>query len=269
MLLQWPDLFYHTSMDTIDKVSEDSLKRIGWITTVAALTLANATAETAFFLANQTASEGITRIEDTAREAAEELLKKKEDPKLKDKPADLAKELAKTALRYKNKMEHVMWREQEAAKSVKKLGESPELNAFINKLCEDIANQGQQKITRLEEVLDFVAKTSAITIPPKLEETGAETELMKLVPKRLFKGTLSFDILKKALGEKEYEWYQDIYEKDHQFGTKAEEFINFMDGKRSAHDIVKAVSAEYGETDPEPILKFLRDLEKAKLLTFE
>jgi hypothetical protein len=269
MLLQWPDLFYHTSMDTIDKVSEDSLRRIGWIATVATLTLANATAETAFFIANQTASKGITRIEDAAREAAEELLEKKEDPKLKDKPAELAKELARTALRHKDKIEHVMWREQEATKSVKKLSESPELNAFVSKLCEDIASQGQQKITRLEEVFDFVSKTSAITIPTKLEETEAEAELRRHLPKRLFKGTLSFDVLKKALGEKEYEWYREILERDPQFRAKAEEFINFMDGKRSAFDIVKAVSAEYGETDPELLLKFLRDLEKAKLLTFE
>jgi hypothetical protein len=269
MLLQWPDLFYHTSMDTIDKVSEDSLKRIGWITTVAALKLANATAETAYFLANQTASKGIARIEDTARESAEELFKKKEDLKLQDKPAELAKELAKTALHYKNKIEHTMWREQQATKSVEKLGENPELNVFIDKLCEDIANQGQQKIARLEGVLNFIAKTLAITIPTKLEETETETELKKLVPKRLFKGTLNFDALKKALGEKEYEWYQEIYEKNHQFGTKTAELVNFMDGKRSAYDITKAVSAEYNEANLEHVLKFLQDLEKAKLLTFE
>src|SRR3972149_928598 len=54
MLLQWPDMFYHTSMDTIDKVSSDSLKRVGWITTVAALTLANAGIEEAMLLANHT-----------------------------------------------------------------------------------------------------------------------------------------------------------------------------------------------------------------------
>ena len=269
MLLQWPDLFYHTSMDTIDKVSEDSLKRIGWITAVAVLTLANATADTAYLLANQTASKGITRIEDTAREATEELFKKKEDPKLKEKPAELAKELAKTALRYKNKIQHVIWREKEAIKSVKKLAENPELNVLINKLCKDIANQGQQKIARFEEILNFIAKTSAISIPERLEETRAETEVKKLVPKRLFKGTLNFDILKKVLGKKKYEWYQEIYEKDPKFGTKTAEFINFIDGKRRAYDIVKAISAEYSETNLEHVLKFLRDLEKAKLVTFE
>jgi hypothetical protein len=120
MLIQWPDLYYHTSMDTIDKVSEDSLKRVGWITTIAALTLANATAETAFQLANLTASKGIIRIEEAAEKGVEELFKKKEDPKLQDKPAELAKKLAKTAFHCKNKIEHAMWREQQAIKSVQR-----------------------------------------------------------------------------------------------------------------------------------------------------
>ena len=269
MLLQWPDLFYHTSMDSIDKVSEDSLKRIGWITTMAALTLANATAETAYFLANQTASKGIIRIEEAAQKGVEELFKKKEDPKLKDKPAELVKELAKTAFHYKNKMERVMWREQQAIKSVERLGENLELNTLIDKLCEEIANRAQQKTARLEEALSFIAKTLAITIPAKLEETEADAELKRLIPKRLFKGTLNFDLLKKVLGEKEYEWYQEIDEKDRSFHNKAAEFVNFMDGKRNAYDILKAVSAEYSETNLEYAVKFLRDLEKTNLITFQ
>jgi hypothetical protein len=268
MLLQWPDLFYHTSMDTVDKVSEDSLKRVGWITTVAALALANATAETAYLLANRTASKGIARIEDASIEAAEALFRKLEDPKLKEKPAELAKELAKTALQYKNKVEHIVWREQEATKSVRKLAGNPELNIFIGKLCDDIANHGKQKTAKIEETLSFVAKNMGLSIPAYLEETEAEKELKRLIPKRLFKGTLDFEPLKDALGEKEYEWYDEVREKDAQFGKKAAELINFMDGKRSAHDIVKTVSAEYGETNPELVQKFLRDLEKAGLLTF-
>jgi hypothetical protein len=269
MLLQWPDLYYHTSMDTIDKVSEDSLKRVGWITTLAALTLANATAETAFQLANQTASKGIIRIEEAAQKGVEELFKKKEDPKLKDKPAELAKELAKTAFYYKNKIEHIMQREQQAIKSVKRLGENPELNTLIDKLCEEIANRAEQKTMRLEEVLSFIARTLTLTILTKVEETEADTDLKRLIPKRLFKGTLNFDLLRKALGEKEYEWYQEIDEKDRDFGNKAAEFVNFMDGKRNAYGILKTVSAEYSETSPEHVLKFLRDLEKASLIAFQ
>ena len=269
MLLQWPDLYYHTSMDTIDKVSADTLKRIGWITTVAALTLANATGETAFLLASQTAKKGIIRIEEASREAIEELFKKKEDPKLKDKPEELAKELAKTAFHFKNRIEHIIWREQKAIISVKRLRENPELGALLNRYCEDIANLGQKEIATFEESLNFIARALSVTLPTNLEETETEAELKRLIPRRLFKGTLDTEALKQALSEKEYEWYEEIWDKDPGFGKKMEEIVNFIDGKRSAYNILMAVSAEYDETNPEYVLRFLKDMEKAKLVTFE
>jgi hypothetical protein len=269
MLLQWPDLYYHTSMDTIDKVSEDSLRRVGWITTMAALTLATAYHEAILMLAHQTTSKGIARIAETSIEAIKELYKKREDPKFKDDRVGLTKEFAKTAAYYKSKIEHAIWREQQAIKSAKRLGEHPELTVFLDKYCEDITNHGKREITKLEEILNFIAKTSALTMPTKLEETQTDEELKKMIPKRLFKGTLSENLLKQAIGEKEYEWYEKIDEKDVDFEKKMAEIINFMDGKLTAHDIVKAVSAEYSPTDQEHALKFLRDLEKAQLITFQ
>ncbi|MEM3700462.1 MAG: DUF4910 domain-containing protein [Candidatus Bathyarchaeia archaeon] len=269
MLLQWPDLYYHTSMDTIDKVSADTLKRVGWIVTIATLTLANAATETVFLLASQTAKNGIIRIEEATREAIEELFRKMEYPKFKDKPEELAKELAKTVFHFKSKIKHIIWREQEAVKSVKRIEENPKLDAFLSKYCEDIANLGQKEIATLEEAWNFVAKSLNVTFPVKLEETETEAELKKLIPKKLFKGTLEMDALKQLLSEKEYEWYQEILEKDMKFRIKMEEIVNFIDGKRSAYHILRAVSAEYDETNPEYVLKLLRDMEKAKLITFE
>ncbi|MEM3666478.1 MAG: DUF4910 domain-containing protein [Candidatus Bathyarchaeia archaeon] len=267
MLLQWPDLYYHTSMDTIDKVSVDSLRRIGWIATVAALTLANASAEEILLLAGQTATRSIERIEEASREALNELFKKSVDPKLKGKPAELAKELAKTFIRFKDKMEHIIWREQEAVKSVKRLGEKPEFEAFLNNYCSDIANMGQKEIARLETALNFIARSLNLKLPAEIEATAAEEELKRLVPKKLFKGTLYMEALRSALGE-EYEWYEEIGERDMDFDKKEAEILNFIDGKRSAYDILKAVSAEYSETNPEHMLKFLRDLEKTGFITF-
>jgi aminopeptidase YwaD len=269
MLLQWPDLFYHTSMDTIDKVSEESLRRVGWTTAVAALTLANATHEDILMMAHLTASRGTERLAETGTEAVKQLLKKHEDPKFKDNRTELAKELAKTAAYYKNRIEHVTWREQEAIKSVKRLGEHPELTSIIDRYCEDIVSQGKRETRKLEEVLDFIARTSAIKLPAAFQETEAEQELKKLIPRRLFKGTLGGDLLKKELGEKEYGWYDEIDEKDAEFGKKMPEILNFIDGKRTALDIMKAVSAEYTPTEAEHVLKFLRDLEKTKLITLQ
>jgi hypothetical protein len=42
-----------------------------------------------------------------------------------------------------------------------------------------------------------------------------------------------------------------------------------MNGERSALEIMNAVSAEYSETNPESMLKFLRDLERLKLVSFK
>jgi hypothetical protein len=42
-----------------------------------------------------------------------------------------------------------------------------------------------------------------------------------------------------------------------------------MNGKRNLYEIVKAVSAEYSDTDPEYALRFVRDLEKLKLVSLQ
>jgi len=269
MLLQWPDLYYHTSMDTIDKVSEDSLKRVGWVTAVAALTLANASVETAYQLAQETASRGTVRIAEASYQATQMLFRKKDDVKLTVKTKELAQELVRAANYQKNRIEHFIWREQQAIKSVKRLAESKELTAQINKSCADIARMGKLEIQKLQETLSYIAKISNLKLPAKVEETKAEKQLVKLVPKRLFRGTLSNDLLKERLGEKEYEWYQEIDEKDPDFSKKMLEVVNFADGKRDAQSIVKAISAEYAPIEPEYVIKFLNDLKKAKFIVFK
>ena len=268
MLIQWPDLYYHTSMDTIDKVSEDSLRRVGWISAVAALTLANATVETAFQLANQTASRSIARVAKTSREAIEELFGKM-DKRRREKPREFAKELAETAFHYRDKMAHLLWREQEAVRSVRRLAESRELESFIEKRCEDIRNLADIEMARFDETLESIAKGLKAKLPLKPEETKADRESRKMVPRRLFKGTLSMGALRRELGDEEYEWYEKMTDKDLDFEKKVLELVNFMDGKRNVHEIARAVSAEYTETTTETVLKLLRDLEKTKLVAFE
>jgi len=147
---------------------------------------------------------------------------------------------------------------------VRRLGESPELDASLNEHCKDIEGLANREIARIQEAVSFIAKTSALILPGQPQPAESDKEL-KLIPKRLFKGTLDFGVLKKTLSEKELEWYE-AREKDEDLGKKSAEVLNFMNGKRSVYEIMKAVSAEYGETNPEHVLKFLRDLEKAKLV---
>lgn len=269
MLLQWPDLFYHTSMDTVDKVSSESLKRVGWTATVAALTIADADVDDALYLANQTGSRGIARIKEAGREAIEELYRLKEDSKLKEKPNELAKSLAKKAFYHRNRLEHVVQREKEAVNSVKRLASSTKLENFIDAFTKEIYVAGKTEIVRINEVLSYTAKSAGVSVPNRIEETKTEKKSKKIIPQRLFKGSLSMDTVKRALTEKEYEWYEEKGKKDAAFGVKMAEVLNFMDGKRTLYEIIKAVSAEYTETKAEDVLKFLRDLERMRLVSLE
>lgn len=263
MLIQWPDLYYHTSMDSIDKVSEDSLKRVGWTATVAALTLANATVEDAVFMANLVRWGGISRLQEASKEAIA-LVQKANDLNSK-----LGERLATIASNYEDKMEHIVSREKRAIESIQGLGDSSELVELIARFEEDIDHFGQLEIARFEETLTRFVKMAGVILPAQLEETEMTEEAKNLVPKRLFKGTLNSDVLKKELGEKEYEWYEEITKKDRDFRKKTYEILNFMDGKRTVYDITKAVSAEYNETSLEHVMKFMRDLEKVNLISFQ
>ncbi len=265
MLLQWPDTFYHTSMDTIDKVSAHSLKRVGWITTVAALTLANAEIEEAIWLLNQTCSRSIARIEETQRQAIQALYENRENPKPNNQ--EQAEAIAKTSQQHKCKMEHTLWREKQATASVKKLAYGLELEAMIQHSDQSIETAAKHAQQRIDETLSFMSKTLGIPIPTHIEESEADKKAKAIIPKRMFKGTLSTETFKKLLGEEEYKRYEEAGKKDTKLPLKNAEILNFMDGKRTLYEIIKAVSAEYTEINTEYALKFINDLEKTNLVT--
>jgi aminopeptidase-like protein len=259
MLLQWPDLYYHSSADDLSKVSADSLKRVGWIAAVAILTLANATVEDQIYIANLTREGAIRRLLRAGADGVAELLQEK----------DLnAVELARITLRFKHKIDHIVWRERRAINSLKRLGSSTHLDKFIAQYSEDVEKQGLAEIKRFEENLRWKQKTTGIALPP-VEETEIEKEAKLTVPRRLFKGPLSLDALKRGLSEKDYRTHEEILKEDKEFRKKIYEIMNFMDGKRTAYEIANAVQAEYGHTSMMHVLRFVKNLEKAKLVSFK
>jgi len=270
MLLQWPDLYYHTSQDTIDKVSAPTLKRIGWIATIAALTLANADIEEAYTLATLTYANGVTRLQTALKEATQNLLKTKNDPKHKANPKRLAKTLARTAWQHRNKIEHITQREKQAVKSVEKLATNAQLTSQIRQLTKQLDALRKQALSQITQTLNLIKETSNIKIPEKPRQNPTERKISKIVPERLFKGTLSMETLsKKALSPKDYEWYTKVSRKDKQFNQKIAEILNLADGKRNLQQIINAVAAEYTPTNPKHILRILEHLERLKLVTLK
>jgi len=260
---QWPDMFYHTSMDTMDKVSEESLRRVGWIAAVSALELAHADASSGLALASLTCSKGLARIAEAGGKAHDDLFGARDDAKTKGK----GKKLAKLIKHHASRIEHVVRREQEAVRSVRKLGSTQELEDFVTVEARALAEAGKRELARLDRTIATIQDGLRVKIPVATA-TPAEKESVGLVPKRRFKGNLEWTLLRDFLGEAGYKAYKKVEETDHNFMAKTPEIIYSMDGKRTVDDIVRAVSAECGPTDHSHVLMYLRDLERMKLVSF-
>lgn len=261
---QWPDRFYHTSMDTIDKVSEDSLRRIGWTITMVVLKLANADQRTAVELASLACSRGSARIAEASAKASQDLHAAVDGPKGENK----VRELAKLVKDNGSRIGHIVRREQEAVRSVRRLGTSKELEDFIDALVADLADAGERELAGLERTVKVIERSLQRKMPAIARESKAERESKKLVPKRRFKGTLPWSLLPDSLDEEGTKAYEKIEETDYEFMSKTAEIVNFMDGRRTVYEITEALSAEYGPTNHAHVMRYLRDLEKMRLVSF-
>lgn len=265
MLLQWPDKFYHTSMDTIDKVSEDSMRKVGWSTAVSAVTIANADSMSALRLANLTASKGAARLAQAGNDAAQDLIRRAEALRSGDAEPP-GEDLGEAASYHRDRIQHISWREQEAVRSVKRLAKNSSLGHAIETRCRDLADLGSREMARLDELLDHLGSELGVRIRTEGASRPAETEAKALVPKKLFKGTLCTDVLRESLSEARLLWHSEMERKDVHFGSKMVEVLNFANGTRTVFDIAKAVSSEYTRTDVEVVTAYLRDLEGLGLL---
>jgi len=143
------------------------------------------------------------------------------------------------------------------------------LDRIIAEYVEDLKRYGKMEVSRFEDGLSRTVNKAGITFPDHMEESEARSRAQSLVPKRMFRAPLSTEAFREALGEEEYEWYEDIVKKDKDFRKKIYETFNFMDGKRTVYDIAKALSSEYSETSLEHLLKFMFDLEKTSFVSFK
>lgn len=262
-LTQWPDKFYHTSMDTIDKVSEESLRRVGWGSAMVMLRLANADSRTAHELANLTYSRGLARIAESSGRASEEIFRMAKDAKVKDK----AQGLARLGQRHTNRIQHIVKREQESVRSVLMLGTDNDLNESVASHVRDLADAGRRETDRLGKTLSAVARSHEVRCPGNVRETKAERESKKIVPKKRFKGTIPWSDYARLLGEKRLDEYKKIEESDPDFMSKTAELVNLIDGRRSAYEITVMLSGEYGPTDSAHVVAHLRDLERLNLVS--
>ncbi|UCE91059.1 MAG: DUF4910 domain-containing protein [Methanobacteriota archaeon] len=260
-LAQWPDMFYHTSMDTMDKVSEDSLRRVGWAVAVSVLSLADADTEAVHRLACKTASEGMARISQAVGDASEALHAAKREGR--------TAEFSRTAVYHKSRIEHVVAREVAAVRSLRRLDEEAGSDEFVEHQAAAVRDHGSEELTRFAETAKAVNDGKALASGGRGKRMSeAEREMRGIVPRKRFKGTLHADTLSELLDERDAAWLKEAESNDRGFSIKMYELLSLSDGRRDLREIAEFVSAEFGPTNHRNVLRYVKCLRDANLVTY-
>lgn len=253
------DVFHHTSMDDLDKIDKNELKKSGIIALAALLVTVKAGDADALSLALEVTEQATKRLSERTGRQMRDLGEAWRDG---DEGAVFVKHL-EDALAFVDVQTQA---EIGALRTVEKLSELPQVRKFIAALVEDIQRQGEAEKAKLRRYSETLWETKKIR-PPAAEMSAEESEFRRIVPRRLFRGPLSQYYFEDLLGE-DIGWYTAYGRKDPDWTNRRAEILNFMDGRRSLLEIFHAVSAEMGRSEKSFYKKLLADLKKHGLVAY-
>jgi aminopeptidase YwaD len=230
LLIQWPDRFHHTSLDTQDKVDPQMLARVGKVAGTYAYFLALAGREEATWLAWEMLTrfkERLVRLVQEERGAGRELVRK----------VGRLQNQGILGLRSLRRLADIELKRFES-----------ELSSFTHRELKNVLglrSQGEVKPT----------------------ENEWEEEARRLVPCRLYKGPIRVPpYLRRLSSEERKRWWR----LEHRYGNALWYLLPltlyWADGKRTLHEIVDLVEMETGKRAAELLVTYCRTLSDLDLL---
>lgn len=261
MLNHFPDNFYHSNLDSIEKCDTTRLQRVGYAVLMTTLVQAYAESDDAMFLASQVHAHAHTRITQTTQRYIHDAI---ESIAQSDRGAVLARILRKAM----ESIRHITRRESMTLQSVKVLSpHDQELYDFIDNMVDDLAQERQEEIRKLRNVEDLLSRSIGYSPLKRLVLRKKEREAKRLVPRRKFQGPLNYPNLNRQTSPEDTEWLRTQQEKEPDFVNVLFELINFMDGHRTLFEITSALEAEFGDiADINTIDRFTKILTGLDLL---
>jgi hypothetical protein len=254
------DVFHHTSYDTPDKCDPTELRRVVTAAAMAAMTVANSVDQNAVDIAAHVAQFGLDRLHQRSRKSMALLRSFSK----KDNFHQEASNLFRKILSYTEVVGEV---ERSAILSCVELCQNQKSKSTIEQIAKSLEIDVKTEKKRLEKYFEYICSTKNVKISPS-RLTDAEKQAQKIVPKRLFRGPLPRDILAEKLGDR-YLWYQkNAVLIGGNMGNKTYEINNLINGKRNLLWIRNAVSAQFGETGIEFVLRYVEDLKNTDLVSY-
>lgn len=239
MLIQWPDKYYHTSADTLDKVDPEMLYRVGCITATYAYWLANFSLSDLPWLLGECRARHLQQVTSllAAPGSEPDQLRQQLDFTLERRLAalaDIARFLPPT---------------DQVAFGLELERETALLQTLTAALWQRQQPQsGQPAQPRPAAAMDDPAYAR--------------------IPVRLFRGPLSFRGKLERLTPAEREAYQQLLDRHRQAQRATTYLVYWADGRRSVGEIDRLVQLEAGVSDPAFALAYFQLLERLGLLSW-
>ncbi|MEM2154840.1 MAG: DUF4910 domain-containing protein [Nitrososphaeria archaeon] len=257
----WPDKYYHTSEDTLDKVDPNMLQHVGTITTTLAYTVSNFCKEDYEFLVLLTERYCETKIDKVVEKVFYDISNMCEDE---------IRACAGGKISFL-KENGEFWREW-LLKAIEALSRLDGKNN-LKELCEYYEKKFSEYMRIKEELLEEYLKRQVQDIqikmgPDNKRKSRIEKEAENIIPKRKWPGPidikLKIDILEDKLKKRVH-----MLMKMRGWRTCSTLALFWTDGKRSIWEIWKMLKIEYGDMNLKDLIEWFYLLEKMGFITLE
>jgi aminopeptidase YwaD len=268
MIIHWPDRYYHTSQDTIDKVSAEELKRVVMMTSTYAYFLANAGYDECLWLTNQVVTEAKKRILDTVQDELSQLMA--EENRLK-KP----EKIVRTMKEVEERVSYVLNREIGAFWSIDKIVPKKEkkmFKAYLRNLETDVKRLAKRELERTRQAEQMHCKAKGYGELPVFKKPRIKKDekiAATIIPKRIYKGPISMDLALEKMTEEERVAYLKMMLKKKKFWSTLDLAVYWTDGVRSLLEISRLVKQEAGKVDLEFLIDYFKIITNYGLIKVE
>ncbi len=258
MMIAWPDQWYHTSGDRVDKADPTQMKRVVVIGAAAAYTIANADDEMAKKIASEIASNGTRRL-------GHQLVVGIED--LNNATAEIFTDACKLA---QNRIKAAVKNEKETLASVLELAKNKKaVKNYLLNLQKTIKKVGEAQLSALDNHIKMTANRLKTKIV-KLQKTDLERKASKMIPRRTAKvetkGYIGFRESRKMFDDIPKE-ERDKFPYGRRDITSTRELQLLINGKNSILDIKNYLDVQHErKSDLQSVMNYIQVLKLVGLV---
>lgn len=270
MFIQWPDRYYHSGEDSIEKISVEMLQLIGSMTATYCYFIANAELPDILWILREITTKGKERITQFSRKKTTEfLLKLKEEKETEMKGMLLSEFLERIEPELNFRKEIELKALKTALKLITEDKEKQPIEIMLQEMNQAIETHTEKELLQTKFSIEEI--TNALNIQPKLKEKQEELEVQKIkeiIPKRIFRGPIT-DLSLGDLSIDDLKEMKKIDEEHKGMRSVLTSGVFWIDGKRTLGEIAELINCDIGKTSVQYLYKMLKFYEKYGLVELE